>query len=119
MELQPASPRFAARHAAFVLAISLLAAGTSPVAALAADTSLSLDGTPYDGTYNEHGMVLAPASGSAGVIYLGLGCDVFSPSLGNGRWSTRGPRVYVEFTNGTTLPFDGTLRPTMAQLCPL
>ena len=87
--------------------------------AQAQDATFLQDGTRFSASYNEHGMILTPTDGQPGVVYLGIGCDVFSPSRGTGRWSARGSRIYVEFTTGETLPFNGSARPEFRALCPL
>ncbi|MEL6583959.1 MAG: hypothetical protein AAFQ36_09010 [Pseudomonadota bacterium] len=100
-----------------VSVVVLLALGGGQAAAQSGN--LLLEGRDYLTTYNQHGLILSPANGAPGVIYLGIGCDVFSPSRGTGRWSAREGQVYIEFTTGESLPFEGSLRSDMSARCPL
>jgi hypothetical protein len=104
------------RYLASALALSAIA---SSAFGQEADDVFVQNGVQFAGSYNEHGLVLRPDDGAPGVIYLGIGCDVFSPSRGTGRWSALGNSVFVELTTGQTLLFDGSIRRELQQNCPL
>ncbi|WP_439155381.1 hypothetical protein [Yoonia sp.] len=83
---------------------------------------LSSDGTLFEFAQNKHGVVLtaveqgqellvdpvlsAPIKKSGDAIYLGRGCDAYSPKLGDGRWLATDGGFLVRF-GAATLAFPG------------
>ena len=75
------------------------------------------DGADISVTINRYGAVLE--DGEARVIYLGRGCDIASPTRGEGRWYSLDNAIYLQFIDGSDLSLRGSLPRAIAQNCPL